>query len=215
MGTARTLLVGIVGGLLGHVLQVPAGALLGSMAAVAAYNVLRDGRARVPRWLRSPSRILIGATTGSLATPALLQSVGASAGWAVLCITAVAAVGLGLGGVLVRSCSSRCKVARYRDAGVKVLLAGDFVEFAVVQGVVDDVYAQAAELSFSAVEVASAQTVLSRRDKAELVRRAGSHGLQVFGEVGRKAVDASICRARVRCSWRRASLSAVRRRWPQ
>ena len=78
------------------------------------------------------------------------------------------------------------KVARYRAAGIEVLLAGDFVELAVVQGVVDDVYAQAAELGFSAVEVASAQTVLSRRDKAELIRRAGSHGLKVFGEVGRK-----------------------------
>lgn len=82
------------------------------------------------------------------------------------------------------------KVARYRDAGIEVLLAGDFVELAVVQGVVDDVYAQAVELGFSAVEVASAQTVVSRRDKAELVRRARSHGLQVFGEVGRKGSGA-------------------------
>ncbi len=97
MSTARTLLVGVVGGLLGHILHVPAGALLGSLAAVAGYNVLSDGRAQVPGWLRSPSRILIGATIGSLATPALLQSLGASLGWAVVCTTAVVAAGLALG----------------------------------------------------------------------------------------------------------------------
>ncbi len=78
------------------------------------------------------------------------------------------------------------KVARYRAADVEVLLAGDFLELAVVQGVVEPVYEQAAALGFSAVEVASAQTVLSLRDKAELVRRAASYGLQVFAEVGRK-----------------------------
>lgn len=102
MDTARTLLVGLVGGLLGHVLQLPAGALIGSLAAVAAYNVISGGRAQVPKRLRSPSRILIGATIGSLATPALLHSLGASVGWAVLCSTAVVAVGLALGALLVR-----------------------------------------------------------------------------------------------------------------
>lgn len=80
----------------------------------------------------------------------------------------------------------REKVARYRSAGVEVLLAGDFLELAVVQGVADEVYASAAELGFSAVEVATAQTVVSRRDQQSLVRRARAHGLQVFGEVGRK-----------------------------
>ena len=78
------------------------------------------------------------------------------------------------------------KTARYRSAGIDVLLAGDFLELAVVRGVVDQVYAQAAELGFTAVEVASAQTVLSLRDKCELVRRAAAHGLLAFAEVGRK-----------------------------
>ncbi len=78
------------------------------------------------------------------------------------------------------------KTARYRAAGIDVLLAGDFLELAAVRGVVDEMYAQAAELGFTAVEVASAQTVVSLCDKAELVRRATAHGLLVFGEVGRK-----------------------------
>ena len=100
MEIARTLLIGIVGGVLGHVLRLPAGALIGSLVAVAGYNVLLDGRASVPRWLQTPSRILIGATIGSLATPALVQSLGASVGWAVVTTTAVVVLGLGLGLVL-------------------------------------------------------------------------------------------------------------------
>lgn len=94
-------MIGVAGGLLGHVLKLPAGALLGSLAAVATYSVCYDS-AVVPGWLRSPSRVLIGATIGSLATPALLRSLGASVGWAVLCTTAVVAVGLALGLLLAR-----------------------------------------------------------------------------------------------------------------
>ena len=102
MTTVWTLAVGTMGGLLGHFLNLPAGALLGSLAAVAGYNVLREGRAQVPKWLRSPSRILVGATIGSLATPALLHSLGSSVGWAAAITTAVVAFGLALGVLLAR-----------------------------------------------------------------------------------------------------------------
>ena len=103
MTTVWTLAVGAAGGLLGHVLNIPAGALLGSLAAVAVHNVLRNGQAHVPTWLRSPSRILVGATIGSLATPALLHSLGSSVGWAAAITTAVVAVGLALGLLLART----------------------------------------------------------------------------------------------------------------
>lgn len=102
MTTLVTLVVGALGGVLGHVLDVPAGALLGSLAAVAGYNLLRERPATVPSWLRSPSRILIGATIGSLATPALLHSLGASVGWAAVITTSVVAAGLLLGLLLAR-----------------------------------------------------------------------------------------------------------------
>lgn len=94
MDVVRTVLVGVLGGLLGHLLQLPAGALIGSLTAVAAWNLRTDGRAQVPVWLRTPSRVLVGATIGSLATPLLLRSLGASVGWAV--VSTVAVVGLGL-----------------------------------------------------------------------------------------------------------------------
>lgn len=100
MDTARTFAIGVLGGLLGHVLHLPAGALLGSLTAVAAWNVISDGRASVPSWLRTPSRVLVGATIGSLATPVLLRSLGASVGWAVLCTTGVVLLGLLLGFLL-------------------------------------------------------------------------------------------------------------------
>ncbi|MDQ3521407.1 MAG: phosphosulfolactate synthase [Gemmatimonadota bacterium] len=80
----------------------------------------------------------------------------------------------------------RGKIAAYHAAAVDVLLTVDFLEIAVVRGLADRVYAEASELGFAAVEVATAQTVLSVRDKCELVRRAAGHGLQVFAEVGRK-----------------------------
>jgi len=96
-GTARTLAVGAAGGLAGELLRVPAGALIGSLAAVAVLNVLTDGRAAVPRWSRQPSRVLVGAAVGSLATPVLLPTLGASAGWALLLAVLVVGGGLLLG----------------------------------------------------------------------------------------------------------------------
>lgn len=103
MESAKTVLVGVVGGLLGHLLRIPAGPLLGSLVAVAGYNVATDGRARVPGWLRVGSRILVGATVGSLATPVLLRNLGASVGWAALLTVTVVAGGLALGLLLERT----------------------------------------------------------------------------------------------------------------
>jgi membrane AbrB-like protein len=83
MRTLITLGAGLVGGLLGWWSDLPAGALLGSLLAVAGANVLGDGRLTVPPAIRVPGRVLVGATIGSLATPALLHTLSASIGWAV------------------------------------------------------------------------------------------------------------------------------------
>lgn len=80
----------------------------------------------------------------------------------------------------------RRKIADYDEAAVEVLLTGDFLETAVMHGLADQVYAEARSLGFTGVEVATAQTILSVKDKATLVRRARGHGLTVFAEVGRK-----------------------------
>lgn len=89
MRTLVALGVGLVGGLLGWWSNLPAGPLLGSLLAVAAVNVLADGGLSVPRAVRIPGRILVGATVGSLATPALLHTLGASIGWAIALTVAI------------------------------------------------------------------------------------------------------------------------------
>lgn len=82
MKTLRVLVVGLAGGLVGQLLNLPAGPLLGSLTAVALVNILTDGRLKIHPGFRTPSRVLIGASIGSLATPALLHTLGASIGWA-------------------------------------------------------------------------------------------------------------------------------------
>ncbi len=97
MSTIVALALGVVGGLLGWASQLPAGPLLGSMLSVAAYNVVRDGSLKVQRGFRLPSRILIGATVGSLATPTLLRTLGASIAWTVVLSIVVVILSLVLG----------------------------------------------------------------------------------------------------------------------
>jgi uncharacterized protein len=78
VGTAArvlvTVVVSVAGGLLGYVSAVPAGALLGAMIAVAGFNLVTNGAARLPTPLRVGSRILTGTTIGSLVTATLLTS---------------------------------------------------------------------------------------------------------------------------------------------
>lgn len=92
---------------------------------------------------------------------------------------------------LYRRDALRRKIAHYQEAGLKVLVAGDFLELGVVRGLADAVYAEAAELGADAIEVASAQTVVSTEVKCRLVGLAGQHGLDVFAEVGTKGATGS------------------------
>ncbi len=147
-----TLAVGTAGGLLGEASPLPAGALLGSLAAVSLYNVWSDGGAAVPGWLRVPGRVLVGAAIGSLATPALLTSLGASAGWAAVAAVAIVSVGLLLGlllsaltgldrrTALLGSCpggiSEMVALAEESGADVEVVLGVQLVrKLAVILGV--------------------------------------------------------------------------------
>lgn len=89
--------VGVAGGLLGWASGLPGGPLLGAMLGVAVYNVLTDDTPRVPTGFRFASRILIGATVGSLASAQLLGTLGMSIAWIVLLSVAVVIFALALG----------------------------------------------------------------------------------------------------------------------
>ena len=104
-GLRATLLVlalAAVGGLAGEASGMPAGALLGALGAVSAYNLWTDGAARLPPIVRDASRALVGTAIGSLATPALLVAIGVHLPWAILFTFLVVLIGLASGWLLAR-----------------------------------------------------------------------------------------------------------------
>lgn len=78
------------------------------------------------------------------------------------------------------------KIGSYAAANVRVFIAGDGFELGIAQGVMGDLYAEAAELGCAGIEVASAQVILELEEKARLVKLASAAGLHVFAEIGRK-----------------------------
>jgi len=78
------------------------------------------------------------------------------------------------------------KVAMLREAGVRTFFAGDVTEAALQQGVSHRFYREAKRLGADAVEVSSAQIVMSLRDKCRLIKMASGEGLRVVAEAGQK-----------------------------
>ena len=81
------------------------------------------------------------------------------------------------------------KMAALRKAGIRVFFAGDVTEAAFQQGVSGQFYAMVKKLGAEAVEVSSAQVVMSLRDKCELIRMATAAGLKVVAEAGQKGIE--------------------------
>jgi phosphosulfolactate synthase len=80
----------------------------------------------------------------------------------------------------------RRKIGDYAAADVRVFVAGDGFELGIAQGVMRELYAEAAALGCAGVEVASAQVVLALEEKVRLVNLATEQGLLAFAEVGKK-----------------------------
>lgn len=78
------------------------------------------------------------------------------------------------------------KIAALHRAKIHVFFAGDVSEAAFLQGVSSQFYATVKEFGADAVEVSSAQVVMSLRDKCELIRMATAKGLKVIAEAGQK-----------------------------
>lgn len=81
------------------------------------------------------------------------------------------------------------KVKSLKKAGIRVFFAGDVTEAAFMQGVSREFYRTAKRLGADAVEVSSAQVVMSLADKCELIRMAQAEGLEVIAEAGQKGQE--------------------------
>lgn len=78
------------------------------------------------------------------------------------------------------------KIAALHNAGIRVFFAGDVTEAAFAQGVSKQFYKAVKKIGADAVEVSSAQVVMSLKDKCELIRMAAGEGLEVVAEAGQK-----------------------------
>src|SRR6185295_6848622 len=78
------------------------------------------------------------------------------------------------------------KIAAFHQAQIRVFLAGDVTEAAFMQGVSERFYSAVSEVGAEAVEVSSAQVIMSLKDKCELIRMASGAGLKVVAEAGQK-----------------------------
>lgn len=72
------------------------------MAFVGVYNVVSDGKAQLIPVVRDGARILTGTTVGSLATAALLASLGAYLPWVLGATLLIIGVGLACGWLFTR-----------------------------------------------------------------------------------------------------------------
>jgi phosphosulfolactate synthase len=83
----------------------------------------------------------------------------------------------------------RRKMAALRAANIRVFFAGDVGEAAMMQGVADRFYRTVKEFGAEAVEVSSAQVIMSLQDKCTLIRMATDAGLKVVAEAGQKGFE--------------------------
>jgi len=83
----------------------------------------------------------------------------------------------------------RRKINTLKKAGIRIFFAGDATEAAFMQGVSRDFYRTAKTLGADAVEVSSAQVVMSLADKCELISMAQAEGLNVVAEAGQKGQE--------------------------
>lgn len=95
-----TIAVGILGGCLGVMLQLPVGALLGSISAVLAANFASLGKVTVPKGVSSFGRALIGIVLGSLISPVVLVNLRTAVVPAVLLLVTLTVASL-LGALLL------------------------------------------------------------------------------------------------------------------
>lgn len=96
MKTGLTLLIAVAGAMLARAMGLPLAFLLGPLVAVVAATALRLPVARLPEWLVTPMRVVLGVSIGASFSPALLSSLAAS-GPALLAVPIYAALATVIG----------------------------------------------------------------------------------------------------------------------
>ena len=141
-----------------------------------AFSVLRvPARAAKPRTVGQT--IVADRGIGSRSQDDLLEVGGEFIDWVKVCSTTPR--------LYARELLER-KIRTYAASEVRVFFTGDGFELGVGQGVMRQVYEEAAEMGCAGFEVAAAQVILSLEAKVDLVKQATACGLRVFAEVGRK-----------------------------
>lgn len=122
-----TLLAATAGGLLFYKLRVPAGALIGSMLAVAVYNLASD-KAVVPYGVRVGIQILAGAIIGVRVSRETLLSLKTMIGPVAIIVASVLAINLIVGFVLYKVTGmdlATCLFGAAPGGVVEMTLAGE------------------------------------------------------------------------------------------
>ncbi len=104
---------------------------------------------------------------------------------------------VGIGGLFSVDYLSR-KIAHYLENGIETFPGGMFLEVALTQGKVEEYLEACRQVGFTTVEVSDNAIELDAEEKARVIRLAREgYGLQVMGEVGKKAAGVTNARAMI------------------
>ena len=95
-----TILLGVAGGGALAASGMPAGGLIGSVAAVGTYSIWTGRAAKLPRWVRIVARVIMGTVIGSMITRELLTELGFNVVWALVFTVFILGIGVIAGLVL-------------------------------------------------------------------------------------------------------------------
>ncbi len=101
-GALRTAALGITGGLLFALADIPAGGVIGAVVFVGGYSLVRGDVVPLPRASRAAAAGLMGTVIGSMLTRQTLVDLGSGVLWAVGFTVVILAVGLVAAWVLER-----------------------------------------------------------------------------------------------------------------
>jgi phosphosulfolactate synthase len=80
----------------------------------------------------------------------------------------------------------RAKVDMYKAHDITPYTGGTLFELALMQGKLEDFFAEAHNLGFPAIEISDGSTNISHEEKIDCIKKAKDEGFEVLSEVGKK-----------------------------